>query len=104
MSDGAATVEQIGYIWLFAVNGCLLLRLLLDASMVRRPMFDPNLSVGGLTFLGHIAVRVSDGQRGDRHAERGRSYRIAAGRRVAESRGVTGRAEHIENRWTWLSA
>lgn len=52
MSDGAATVEQIGYIWLFAVNGCLLLRLLLDASMVRRPMLDPNLSVGGLTFLG----------------------------------------------------
>ena len=52
VSEGAATVEQIGYIWLFAVNGCLLLRLLLDASMVRRPMLDPNLSVGGLTFLG----------------------------------------------------
>src|SRR5262249_3663969 len=45
-------VEHIGYIWLFAVNGCLLLRLLLDAAMVRRPLLEPNLSVGGLTFLG----------------------------------------------------
>ena len=45
-------IEHIGYIWLFAANGCLLLRLLLDASMVRRPLLEPNLSVGGLTFLG----------------------------------------------------
>jgi hypothetical protein len=51
-TGGAALVEHIGYIWLFSVNGCLLLRLLLDASMVRRPLLDPNLSVGGLTFLG----------------------------------------------------
>jgi hypothetical protein len=47
---GAAAL--VGYIWLFSVNGCLLLRLLLDASMVRRPLLDPNLSVGGLAFLG----------------------------------------------------
>src|SRR5262245_53588810 len=47
-----ALVEHIGYIWLFAVNGCLLLRLLLDSSMVRRPLLEPNLSAGGLTFLG----------------------------------------------------
>jgi hypothetical protein len=45
-------IEHIGYIWLFAANGCLLLRLLLDAAMVRRPLLEPNLSVGGLTFLG----------------------------------------------------
>ena len=45
-------VEHIGYIWLFSVSGCLLLRLLLDSSMVRRPLLEPNLSVGGLTFLG----------------------------------------------------
>jgi hypothetical protein len=45
-------VEHIGYIWLFAVNGCLLLRLLLDAAMARRPLLEPNLSVGGLAFLG----------------------------------------------------
>jgi hypothetical protein len=45
-------VEYAGYIWLFAVNGLFLLRLLLDALMVRRPLLEPNLSVGGLTFLG----------------------------------------------------
>jgi len=46
------TVEHAGYIWLFAVNGLFLLRLLLDAVMVRRPLLDPNLTAGGLTFLG----------------------------------------------------
>jgi hypothetical protein len=51
-TEEAALVEHLGYIWLFAVNGCLLLRLLLDALMVRRPLIDPNLSVGGLAFLG----------------------------------------------------
>ena len=50
--EPAVSVEHIGYIWLFAVNGCLLLRLLLDAAMVRRPLLEPNLSVGGLAFLG----------------------------------------------------
>jgi hypothetical protein len=48
----ARGVEHIGYIWLFAVDGLILLRLLLDASMVRRPLLEPNLSVGGLAFLG----------------------------------------------------
>src|SRR3972149_4398424 len=37
----AALIEHIGYIWLFSVNGCLLLLLLLDASMVRRPLLEP---------------------------------------------------------------
>jgi hypothetical protein len=48
----AQLVEHIGYIWLFAVSGLFLLRLLLDAAMVRRPLLEPNLTVGGLTFLG----------------------------------------------------
>jgi hypothetical protein len=48
----AQLVEYIGYIWLFAVSGLFLLRLLLDAAMVRRPLLEPNLTVGGLTFLG----------------------------------------------------
>ena len=48
----AQLVEHIGYIWLFVVSGLFLLRLLLDAAMVRRPLLEPNLSVGGLTFLG----------------------------------------------------
>ncbi len=47
-----ANIEHAGYIWLFAVSGLFLLRLLLDPAMVRRPLLEPNLSVGGLTFLG----------------------------------------------------
>src|SRR3954447_6002042 len=49
---GNLNVEHVGYIWLFAVSGLFLLRLLLDALMVSRPLLEPNLSVGGLTFLG----------------------------------------------------
>ena len=51
-AEGATLIEHIGYVWLFAATGLLMLRLLLDASMVRRPLLDPNLAVGGLTFLG----------------------------------------------------
>jgi hypothetical protein len=50
--EEADRVEYAGYIWLFAVSGVFLLRLLLDAFMVRRPLLEPNLMVGGLTFLG----------------------------------------------------
>jgi hypothetical protein len=49
--DSSAVVHA-GYIWLFAVSALFMLRLLLDALMVRRPLLEPNLSVGGLTFLG----------------------------------------------------
>lgn len=48
----AGLVEQIGYIWLFVVSGLFMIRLLLDPSMVRRPLLEPNLSVGGMSFLG----------------------------------------------------
>ncbi len=51
-TDRTRLIEHVGYIWLFAANGCLLLRLLLDAAIVRRPLLEPNLSVGGLSFLG----------------------------------------------------
>jgi len=54
---GQTHPEQIaasytGYIWLFTVGGIFLIRLLLDSVMVRRPLLEPNLSVGGMTFLG----------------------------------------------------
>lgn len=45
-------LEQLGYIWLFSITGILLIRMLLDPMMVRRPLLDPNLSVGGMTFIG----------------------------------------------------
>jgi hypothetical protein len=50
--NAAKLVEHIGYIWLFSVSGVFMLRLLLDAFMVRRPLLEPNLTAGGLTFLG----------------------------------------------------
>ncbi|MBM4000912.1 MAG: DUF2029 domain-containing protein [Planctomycetes bacterium] len=44
--------ERYGYYWLFGVGAVLLARLLLDPTMVRRPLLEPNLSTGGLAFLG----------------------------------------------------
>tara|TARA_R110002073_G_scaffold336468_1_gene533742 strand:- start:312 stop:2051 length:1740 start_codon:yes stop_codon:yes gene_type:complete len=58
-SDAAASSEidpedirRYGFISLFVVQFMLLIRLLLDPLMVRRPLLDPNLSSGGLTFIG----------------------------------------------------
>lgn len=45
------TVERFGYVWVIGVNTLLLLRMMYDASMVRRPLLEPNMSSGGLTFL-----------------------------------------------------
>ena len=47
-----AELVQAGYVWLFAVGGFFLIRLLLDPVMVRRPLLEPNLSASGLTFTG----------------------------------------------------
>lgn len=44
-------IAQFGYIWLFSVSGLLLVRMLIDSAMVRRPLLEPNLSAGGLGFL-----------------------------------------------------
>ncbi|GAA5507447.1 hypothetical protein Rcae01_02903 [Novipirellula caenicola] len=45
-------IRRYGFISLFIVQFMLLIRLLLDPLMVRRPLLDPNLSSGGLTFIG----------------------------------------------------
>jgi hypothetical protein len=42
----------IGFLWLFAVSALFLVRMLFDSTMVRRPMLEPNLTAGGLVFLG----------------------------------------------------
>ena len=44
--------EHAGYVWLFMASAVFLIRLLIDPVMVRRPLLEPNLSVGGMTFLG----------------------------------------------------
>ncbi|HEY2760329.1 MAG TPA: hypothetical protein VGI75_06290 [Pirellulales bacterium] len=45
-------LQQAGYIWLFVIGGLFMIRMLLDPMMVRRPLLEPNLSAGGLAFLG----------------------------------------------------
>jgi hypothetical protein len=44
--------EQFGFIWLFAVSGLFLVRLLIDPWLQRRPVLGQNLNAGGLAFLG----------------------------------------------------
>jgi hypothetical protein len=44
--------ERFGYLWLFVTGGIWFLRMLLDCTMVRRPLLEPNLSTGGLTWIG----------------------------------------------------
>jgi hypothetical protein len=56
----AARADELvhaGYVWLFVVSFFFLIRLLLDPVMVRRPLLEPNLSAGGLTFTG-VALLV----------------------------------------------
>jgi len=45
-------MRYLGFVWLWVVGGLWLVRLLLDPTMVRRPLLEPNLSTGGLTFMG----------------------------------------------------
>ena len=45
-------IERGGYLWLFVTGGLLLIRLLVDPQMIRRPLLEPNLTSGGLAFIG----------------------------------------------------
>ncbi len=45
-------LAYIGYVWLFSISGVWLVRLLLDPTMVRRPLLEPNATNGCLAFLG----------------------------------------------------
>lgn len=51
MARGRTSAFQ-GYAWLFLISGLLLVRLLFDPTMVRRPLLEPNLSNGGLLWIG----------------------------------------------------
>lgn len=50
--SSARRIQRGGFIALFLVQMLLLVRLLLDPLMVRRPLLDPNLTTGGLNFIG----------------------------------------------------
>jgi hypothetical protein len=41
-----------GFLWLLVCAGLLMIRMLLDTTIVRRPLLDPNLTSGGMLFLG----------------------------------------------------
>jgi hypothetical protein len=43
--------SPVGYCWLFAVSGLLLLRLLFDWTLTRRPRMEQNLNPAGMAFL-----------------------------------------------------
>ncbi len=48
----AQRLELRGFLWLLAVELVILTRLFFDPMMVRRPLLDPNLTTGGLVFIG----------------------------------------------------
>jgi hypothetical protein len=50
--DAARRKQLRGFVWLFFVEALILIRLLWDPMMVRRPLLDPNLTTGGLVFIG----------------------------------------------------
>ncbi len=52
LDAGPRDVERYGFIWLLTVQVLILIRLLVDPLMIRRPLLDPNLTAGGLMFIG----------------------------------------------------
>lgn len=50
--QAGSDTSQLGYVWLFVLGVFFLVRLLIDPMLVRRPLLEPNLSTGGLTFMG----------------------------------------------------
>lgn len=47
-----AQIQRLGFVTLFVIQAFILLRLLLDPLMSRRPLLEPNLTIGGLNFIG----------------------------------------------------
>lgn len=45
-------LQTWGYIWLFSIGGLVLIRMLIDSALIRKPLLDPNLNSSGLIFLG----------------------------------------------------
>ena len=50
--DSELNIEYLGFLWLFFAGGLLMIRLLGDTLMVRRPLLEPNLNAAGLSFMG----------------------------------------------------
>ncbi len=81
---------QTGYIWLFAINSCFLVRLLSDPLMVRRPLLESE-SVGRWHDVHrHGAADLFDGQRHQQQADGRRPDRRPQGP-TGEPLGIDGR-------------
>jgi hypothetical protein len=52
LGQADAAAQLAGYLWLLGTGIFFLIRMLADPRMVRRPLLEPNLNTGGLTFLG----------------------------------------------------
>ncbi len=67
-----AQIELWGYSWLLGLGALWFVRMLLDTRLIRRPLLSPNLSVGGMAFIGVaiflflMANVVNDGRLGRR--------------------------------------
>ncbi|MCA9192000.1 MAG: hypothetical protein KDB03_09565 [Planctomycetales bacterium] len=48
----ASTVQFYGFLSLLIACGLLMIRMLVDQALVRRPLLEPNLNIGGLSFIG----------------------------------------------------
>lgn len=45
-------LEFYGFVFLLTACGLLAIRMLIDPAIVRRPLLEPNLTIGGLCFIG----------------------------------------------------
>jgi hypothetical protein len=48
----ARKTQFYGFVWLLGVGGLWTIRMLVDTAMVRRPLLESNLTIGGQIFLG----------------------------------------------------
>jgi hypothetical protein len=49
--DNAPTIIAFGYAWLFGISALLLLRVLYDGLITRRPRLEQNMNAAGMAFL-----------------------------------------------------
>lgn len=52
MNEPGLARQRFGYFWMFGVGGLIMIRMLVDPLFVRRPNLEPNLSIGGMVFMG----------------------------------------------------
>ena len=90
IADNALTIKHLGFLWLLAVELILLIRMLADNAMVRRPLLEPNLNASGLLFLGSslLFFLMANVVTGDPKAEDLRPARQTSEVRVDEPDGA----------------